>query len=309
MPPIRNICATFEGWDTVLMVKMLRISDTFLAAFGHSAVMISLVTLISASDLAASDLGVRLESAIHREVIMGDLKGAIEQYRSIEADPAAPRPIAAKAWLHMAQCFGKSGQIAAAGDAYTRVLKEFAEEPESATARTSLEGMKLSRGSSSSGPRNLRFELGTVGKAPPGWIVPELPQVADHWAEIRSTGCREGMRCAVLLIPDNAPGFGYLMQTFSAAQYRGKTVRLRAWMKIEAGNSYDHAQMSLSIDRDKGRLGFYDDLNDRPVQSAEWTMREITTRVYDDATFITVGAISKGRGRVWLDDASFEIVK
>ena len=80
-------------------------------------------------------------------------------------------------------------------------------------------------------------------------------------------------------------------------------------MKIEASDSYDHAQISLSIDRDQGRRGFYDDLNDRPVQSAEWTMREITTRVYDDATFITVGAISKGRGRVWLDGASFEIVK
>jgi hypothetical protein len=254
-------------------------------------------------------LGVRLESAIHREVVVGDLKGAIEQYRSIEADPAAPRPIAAKAWLHMAQCFEKSGQLAAAGGAYARVLTEFAEEPESATARTSLDNMKRSHGSSGSGPRNLKFELGSVGKAPPGWIVPELPQVADHWAEIRNSGCREGLKCAVLLIPDNAPGFGYLMQTFSAAQYRGKTVRLRAWMKIEAGNSYDHAQMSLSIDRDKGRLGFYDDLNDRPVQSAEWTMPEITTRVYDDATFITVGAISKGRGRAWLDDASFEIVK
>jgi hypothetical protein len=286
------------------MAKMLRISDTIRAALRHSMVMIAFV-----APIAASDLGVRLESAVHREVVIGDLKGAIEQFRSIEVDPATPRPIAAKAWLHMAHCFEKSGQVGAASDAYARVVKEFAEEPESATARVSLDNMKRSRGSSGSGPRNLKFELGVVGKAPPGWIVPELPQVADHWAEIRSSGCREGLKCALLLIPDNAPGFGYLMQTFSAAQYRGKTVRLRAWMKIEAGNSYDHAQMSLSIDRDQGRLGFYDDLNDRPVQSTEWTMREITTRVFDDATFITVGAISKGRGRVWLDDASFEIVK
>jgi hypothetical protein len=283
---------------------MLRKSDTIMAAWRYWAAMIVLVAPVT-----ASDLGVRLESAIHREVVMGDLTGAIEQYRSIEADPAAPRPIAAKAWLHMAQCFEKSGQLAAAGDAYGRVRKEFAEEPEAGLAKASLENMKRSRGSSVSGPRNLSFELGTVGKAPPGWIVPELPQVADHWAEIRNSGCREGTKCAVLLIPDNSPGFGYLMQPFSAMPYRGKTVRLRAWMKIEATDPYDHAQMSLSIDRDKGHLGFYDDLNDRPVQSAEWTMREITARVYDDATFITVGAISKGRGRVWLDGASFEIVK
>jgi hypothetical protein len=113
----------------------------------------------------------------------------------------------------------------------------------------------------------------------------------------------------VLLIPDNAPGFGYLLQSFSAAPYRGKTVRFRAWMKIEATDSYDRAQVSLNIDREKGRPGFYDDINDRPVEAAQWTMREITARVYDDATFITLGAISKGRGRVWIDSASFEIVK
>ena len=141
------------------MAEMLRISDTFMVALRHAVAMIAVV-----APMAASDLGVRLESAIHREVVSGDLKGAIEQYRSIETDPAAPRPIAAKAWLHMAQCLEKAGQIAAAEDAYATVVKEFAGEPESVIARTNLDSMKRSRGSSISGPRNLRFEQGTVGK-------------------------------------------------------------------------------------------------------------------------------------------------
>jgi hypothetical protein len=209
----------------------------------------------------------------------------------------------------MGQCFEKSGQEGAARAAYEQLVKDFGGEPESSVARMRLNWMERSRVASFPGPRNLGFEQGIPGKAPPGWMVPALPQVADRWVEIRSSGCREAGKCAVLLIPDNAPGFGYLLQSFSAAPYRGKTVRLRAWIKIEANDSYDRAQMSLSVDRTKGQIGFYDDMNDRPVQSAEWTAREIRTRVYDDATFITLGVISKGRGRVWLDGVSFQIVQ
>ena len=89
------------------MANMLRIPDTFRAVLRHSVVMIAFVAPVY-TKVCASDLGVRLESAVHREVVLGDLKGAIEQYRSIETDPASPRPLAAKAWLHMAQCFEKS---------------------------------------------------------------------------------------------------------------------------------------------------------------------------------------------------------
>jgi hypothetical protein len=285
------------------MAKILRIRDTFAFAAGHAASMIAIVI-----PMFATDAGRQLESAIYREVVVGDVKGAMEQYRTIVADTASPRPVAARALLHLGQCFEKSGQEGAAHAAYERLAKDFGEEPESAVARARLGWMERSRMSSSPGPRNLGFEQGVPGKAPPGWIVPALPLVADHWAEIRSSGCRDAGKCAVLLIPDNAPGFGYLLQSFSALPYRGKAVRLRAWMKIEATDSYDRGQMSLSVDRAKGQTGFYDDMNDRPVQSEEWTMREIRTQVYDDATFITLGVISKGRGRVWLDGVSFQIV-
>jgi hypothetical protein len=286
------------------MAKMLLTSDTLGITLRYAAVMIATVIPI-----CAADPGTRLESAIHLEVVLGDVNGAIDQYRSIAEDAASPRPVAASALLHMGQCFDKSGQPGAARVAYAKVLKGFAEEPEAAAARKRLGQMESSRGASFAGPRNLRFELGGAGKAPLGWIVPALPQVADHWAEVRTSGCREIGNCAVLLIPDNAPGFGYLLQSFSATPYRGKTVQLRAWIRIEAEDSYDRAQMSLSVDRSKGQAGFYNDMNDRPVQSAEWTLREIRTQVYDDATFITVGVISKGRGRVWLDSVSFEVIR
>ena len=46
------------------------------------------------------------------------------------------------------------------------------------------------------------------------------------------------------------------MQSFSAAAYRGKTVRLRAWVRVEAGAPGDRAQMWLKVDRPNGKVGF-----------------------------------------------------
>ena len=80
------------------------------------------------------------------------------------------------------------------------------------------------------GPANLDFEAGAPGGTPPGWSVP----TAGYVAEIRHEGCKAGAGCAVLLppaTPSTAP-FGNLMQAFSAEPFRGKTIRLRAWIRV-----------------------------------------------------------------------------
>jgi hypothetical protein len=156
---------------------------------------------------------------------------------------------------------------------------------------------------------NLDFAKGQAGKAPPGWQVPALPKDADYMAEVRRDGCRSA-RCAVVLVPENAPRpFSYLLQSFSAAPYRGATVRLRAWVRVEQAGPDDRAQMRLSVDRENRGHGFYDNGDDRPVRSNEWTQCEIVGKVHEDATFIDIGVMSIGRGRVWVDSVSFEVLK
>ncbi|MCC6367848.1 MAG: hypothetical protein IT165_30355, partial [Bryobacterales bacterium] len=83
-------------------------------------------------------------------------------------------------------------------------------------------------------------------------------------------------------------------------------VRLRAWIRLEAVDPDDHAQMWLSVDRARDKKGFFDNMSDRPVRSGDWTMCEIRTTVDADATFIKFGVMSIGRGRVFVDDVSFE---
>jgi len=70
---------------------------------------------------------VDLQAAIRRETVEGDLKGAIEQYKKIAAQPGAGRVTVATALLRMGQCHEKLGQ-AEARTAYERLVRDFADQ-------------------------------------------------------------------------------------------------------------------------------------------------------------------------------------
>jgi hypothetical protein len=248
----------------------------------------------------------QLEAAIHREIVVGDLKGAMEAYQTILSSQGKSKAVAAKALFQLGQCQEKLGQRTAAYSSYRRVVTEYGDEGETA----SLARAKLADWEGVPAPRNLKFEEGVVGKVPPGWFVPALPKDADYLAELRRTGCRSGVGCAVVLVPANAPRpLSDLMQSFGAAAYRGKTVRLRAWLRLERADPDDRAQMWVSVDREHHQRGFYDYMDDRPVRSSEWTRCEIVGKIEPDAVFIDIGVMSIGRGRVWVDDVSFDVVE
>jgi len=75
---------------------------------------------------------VQLKAALHKEQVEGDLKGAIEQYKKIAAQPGAGRATVATALLRMGQCYEKLGEAQAkeARAAYERVVREFADQAE-----------------------------------------------------------------------------------------------------------------------------------------------------------------------------------
>jgi len=72
---------------------------------------------------------VDLQAAIRMETVEGDLKGAIEQYKKIAAQPGAGRATVATALLRMGQCYEKLGN-AEARTAYERVVSDFADQAE-----------------------------------------------------------------------------------------------------------------------------------------------------------------------------------
>jgi hypothetical protein len=275
--------------------------------------LIPVAALVATSLPMNTDPEEQLEAAIHREVVVGDLAGAIGEYRAIVARADTPRPVSARAYLEIALCQEKSGQRKEAYDTYRRLVTDYADQaPIVSLARTKLDAW--------SGPRNLKFEEGVTGKVPPGWFVPSLPKDADYLAELRrGEGCRSRTGCALVMVPRNVPGqVGNLMQSFSAAAYTGRTVRLRAWVRLETffvtsfgvrlPEPEDKAQMWLNVERANRRNGFSDDMHDRPVRTSEWTMCEIVGEIGEDARFINFGVESIGGGRVWVDDVSFDVI-
>ncbi len=161
------------------------------------------------------------------------------------------------------------------------------------------------------GPVNPGFERGQPGQVPPGWFVPPVLRRAGFSAEVRRQGCHSGSGCAVVLVGANPPPetFGNLMQSFDAAPYRGQNVRFRAWVRLETVEPGDRAQLWLRVDRPGGQVGFFDNMGGRPIRSSQWQSYEISGTIDPDAQTVNLGLMSLGKGRAWIDDASFGIIQ
>ena len=70
-----------------------------------------------------------LAGAQHKATVDGDLKGAIEDYRTIVAGAGANRALAANALVQMGECYQKLGDVESSR-IYERVLREYADQPE-----------------------------------------------------------------------------------------------------------------------------------------------------------------------------------
>jgi hypothetical protein len=296
---------------------MLRNPDTSVAASGFwFRILVLSMGSIAMAGSAARDMEMerQLEAAIHREVVLGDLAGAMKEYRNILAQSDVPRPVAARALLQTGECMEKLGRGPEAYASYRRIETDFGDQ-------AAIVGLARIRLAAWIGPRNLNFEEGLPGRVPPfPWTVQAPPKDASYVAELRRDGCRSHVGCAVVTAPVNVPGQnGNLMQSFSAEAYRGKTVRLGAWLKIEqffpsaAGplrfpDAEDRAQLWLRVVRTNSRVGFSDSMDNRPVRSSNWIWAEITAEIDEDAKTINFGVMSFGGAHAWVDGMSFEVV-
>jgi hypothetical protein len=157
------------------------------------------------------------------------------------------------------------------------------------------------------GQTNLKFQEGEAGQVPAGWFVLDAVKDAGYAATWQREGCRSSLPCALLAAPAApAPGsFGTLMQSFDAQPFRGKTVRLGAWVRVERKAPADQAQMLLHVSRPGFQPGFVDSMADRPIVSEEWRRYEIQGEVAPDAETIRIAVTLHGLGRVWVSEVEF----
>lgn len=104
----------------------------------------------------------------------------------------------------------------------------------------------------------------------------------------------------------SSEGFGTLMQMFKADDYRGKRLRLSAYVKTER---VDSCGLWMRIDGPGNEMISLDNMQNRPIHwTTDWQKVEVVLDVPQNSVDIAFGVLLQGAGRVWIDDIQFEAV-
>jgi hypothetical protein len=98
---------------------------------------------------------------------------------------------------------------------------------------------------------------------------------------------------AAVAAPVNPTAFTAFAQVAQAAPHQGKTIRLRARARVTNPGA-GAAGLWLRVDRPNRAMGFFDNMQDRPVRSTEWREYEIQGPVAGDAISIVGGLLTNG---------------
>lgn len=161
--------------------------------------------------------------------------------------------------------------------------------------------------SADAGLINPGFEAGAIGEAPPGWVMTS----PTSRATVVEDDAKEGRRCARVgpaASQEGAFRASVLLQSVDAGPYRGKAIRFRGAIRLdEPRPAQGRVQLWMRVDRPGGRMGFFDNMDDRPVRSTDWAGVEIQGDVAPDAERIVVGLLVIGGATARLDDASLDV--
>lgn len=154
-----------------------------------------------------------------------------------------------------------------------------------------------------------------------GWLAAQSPQQTAHpptgWflagtnpknyqIGVDRTDVHGGLPSAYLTSLAKGTGFGTLMQSINAANYAGKRIRLRGWVKSQ--DVGDWAGLWMRVDKGQKTVAF-DNMQNRGIKGTQlWNSYDIVLDVPTDATSIHFGILLSGAGEVWLNDLSLEVV-
>jgi hypothetical protein len=101
--------------------------------------------------------------------------------------------------------------------------------------------------------------------------------------------------------------FGTIMQSFSAAYYLGKKLKLTVYIKTKDATGW--VGLWMRVDGRKTHALSFDNMRDRKIKgTTEWTKYEIVLDVPEKSTTISYGVLLSLGGEVWLDDLTLEEV-
>ncbi len=143
-----------------------------------------------------------------------------------------------------------------------------------------------------------------------GWFQPSPSTDWGYRMEPATEGALSGKRCALIDGEGrtNPNGMGNVMRKIDATPYRGKMVRFSGAVRVDSKDGDNRAQLWFRVDRAGGKMGFFDNMRDRPIRSSKWERYQIDGFVGNDADSLALGCMFFGKGRGWIDDLSLEIL-
>ena len=167
-------------------------------------------------------------------------------------------------------------------------------------------------------PFNLGFEEGDPGAQMPGWWYgPEM--IDTHQIEVVDEVKRSGAKSAFIKFRRGEQPWGSFNQDYVGKVFAGRTVRVKAWIKVEdtevcdVCNKPNLDEATLPEDPRKGAqlrvLGYapsggVTETLVRPLVmgTKNWTRFEAVTTMPADLRSAIVSPILWGKGKAWFDD-------
>jgi Carbohydrate binding domain len=152
-------------------------------------------------------------------------------------------------------------------------------------------------------------QQGPLG-APEGWWAVQHAGPRSYTFTLDTTNPHSGERSLKVVNIGPEP-FGSIFQKVGAAPYRGRTLRLAAWLRTEGtkGNRYG-AGAGLNLQSMKGGYPIASVMmrKDAVEGTTDWARYEVTLKVPDDAEHVELGLNLFGAGTAWLDDVALDVM-
>jgi hypothetical protein len=116
-----------------------------------------------------------------------------------------------------------------------------------------------------------------------------------------------GTACELRSVREAPPGFGTLMQEFVPEGYRGRRVRLTAWLRSEGVSEW--CGLWMRVDGPARRMLAFDNMSARPIRGTTgWARYVVVLDVAAEAEVVAFGVILNGEGSVAVDEVALEVV-
>ena len=151
---------------------------------------------------------------------------------------------------------------------------------------------------------------GVTKGAPAGWIKNGSKMEAYEVGVDENNGWGGMPSAYVKALSDSAgEGFGGMMQSIAADQYKNKRVRLSGWVKTEDVTG-GGGQLWLRVDgQENGKMLGIDNMEGRaPKGTTDWQEYSIVLDVPEKATRLNYGLLLRGTGQVWVNAVTIQPV-